>query len=449
MSPSILSADQQARRLLADCGLEPWRELRLPSAHPALRWAQSGAMALTGRADGAATMLPLPLASAADAALAALASLAPPGALDGIDGAALLSERAACAGSSRQGAVSPGGACRLLDAADGGFALNLTRPDDWALLPAWLECDTAPADWDALQALACARPRAELIERGRLLGLAIAADAAPADPLAAWCRAQRLAPARACPPRPPRVIDLSSLWAGPLCAQLLSRLGADVVKLESPQRPDGARSGPRAFYELMNAGKRSVAIDPTTPQGRAQWQALLASADIVIEASRPRALRQLGFDAEALVRERGLTWISLTGYGREEPQAQWVAYGDDAGVAAGLSAVLREASGERLFCADAIADPLTGLHAALAAWAGWRRGGGELLALSLRDVVSHIVHRDLPADAAALRERQREWTALALAAGGAQPPRARPAGAAARPLGADNAGVRADWNLAC
>jgi len=437
-------------QLLRDCHVSARCEPARPSAHPALRWAASGAMALTGHADASPMMLPLPLASAADAALAALASLAPDGALDGIDGAALLGERAASAGYTRQGALSPGGACRLLDAIDGRFALNLARPDDWALLPAWLETEASVADWDLLQAQARLRPLAELIERARLLGLAIATDAAPAQPPASWFSAQRLAPLRARAALSPRVLDLSSLWAGPLCGQLLQRLGADVVKLESPQRPDGARNGPRAFFDLMNAGKRSVAIDPATRSGQAQWQALLSAADIVIEASRPRALRQLGFDAAALVRERGLTWISISGYGRADPQAQWVAYGDDAGVAAGLSWVLRQVSGgERLFCGDAIADPLTGLHAALAAWAGWLKGGGELIALSLRDVLSHIVHRDLPPTSAALRERQREWTALASEAGAVHAPRARRPNQAARPLGADTAEVLLEWTSAC
>ncbi|HEX4895115.1 MAG TPA: CoA transferase, partial [Solimonas sp.] len=197
----------------------------------------------------------------------------------------------------------------------------------------------------------------------------------------------------------------------------------------------GARQGPPAFYDRLNHGKRSVALDPRTPAGHARWQALFAAADIVIEASRPRALRQLGFEPEALVRAQGLTWISLSGYGREEPQAQWVAYGDDAGVAGGLSARLRQQTGERLFVGDAIADPLTGLHAALAAWQGWQAGGGELVALALRDVIAQLVHFDWPAApplpvAAAL-------------------PLPDPAPAAARPLGADTAAVLLEWTGAC
>ena len=87
----------------------------------------------------------------------------------------------------------------------------------------------------------------------------------------------------------------------------------------------------------------------------------------------------------------GLTWIAISGYGRQEPQANWIAYGDDAGVAGGLSAEIHKATGDWMFCGDAIADPLTGMHAALAAQASWKSGGGQLLSLSLAGTVQHCV----------------------------------------------------------
>src|SRR3546814_17564250 len=111
----------------------------------------------------------------------------------------------------------------------------------------------------------------------------------------------------------------------------MQRCGADVIKVEGSARPDGARRGPSAFFDLLNAGKRSVALDLQSPRGRAQLRELLRGADIVIEASRPRALRQMGIDAETLLHEQPqLTWLALHGYGRGEPQAQRVAYGDEA-----------------------------------------------------------------------------------------------------------------------
>ena len=131
----------------------------------------------------------------------------------------------------------------------------------------------------------------------------------------------------------------------------------------------------------------------------------------------------------------GAAHSEATGYGRGEPQENWIAFGDDAAVAAGLSGLLQAATGRRLLCGDAIADPLTGLHAALAAWASYRAGGGRLLALALRDVVAHCIGFDLPATTAELRERQAAWTALATRHG-VRRPRAPAAESHARPLGA-------------
>ncbi|MEQ1438844.1 CoA transferase [Fontimonas sp. SYSU GA230001] len=444
-----LSAAAYACQLLADLAIAPLRAPVCADEHPAVGWARSGLMALTGAAEGAPQLCPVPLTTCADGALAALASLAPAGAFDGLRGAQLLAERAAIAGHTRQGRIAPGGACRLFDTQDGAIALNLTRDDDWSLLPAWLETDVA-ADWEALAAALRSRTMHDLVERGRELGLAIAPVVPPLTRTAPWFEWTVSAPRRmAAAARRARVLDLSALWAGPLCSHLLQRCGADVVKLESTRRPDGARRGPPAFFDLLNAGKRSVALDFATAAGRAQLHALVARADIVIEASRPRALRQLGIDAERLVRERGdLIWVSLTGYGRAEPRAQWIAYGDDAGVAAGLSYLMRATTGSAMFVGDAIADPLAGLHAALAAWSAWRSGAGHLISIALVDVVRHCIGFGAPANLDGWRRRAQHWSAL-ISQDEPRAPTARVADGVAPALGADHAAVFAEWGLAC
>lgn len=443
------TASAYAEALLRDLAVVPAPALQAGREHPAVAWAASGLMALTGAAAGPARMCPAPLASCADGALAALASLAPPGALAGLRGSRLLAERAAMLGLRRAGPVSPGGACRLYRAADGGLALNLAREEDREALPAWLEV-SEPVDPQRLPELIAARGVDQLVERGRLLGLALAADRLPATAPASWfsviAEGQRRRPAAG---RTPRVLELASLWAGPLCGHLLLLLGAEVIKIESPQRPDGARRGHAGFFDLLNAGKRSVALDLRSGAGREQLLALIASADILIEGSRPRALRQLGIDAETLLRQQpGLSWLSITGHGRGEPQEQWVAYGDDAAVAAGLSAVQHAACGEHLIVGDAIADPLTGIHAALAAWASWQAGGGRLISLALRDVAACCLAFDLPPSVEALQARQAEWTALALRHGIRQPQARQPAGPAPA-LGADTAAVLAGPGRPC
>ncbi len=409
--------------------------------HPAITWAQSGAMALTGFAGGAPLLAPGPLASGADGALRALRALGKPTLPDELSGSTLLGEHAAIFGLERQGRTSAGGSSRLLRTRDGWIALNLAREDDRSLLPAWLgEGDTSDP-WRFIGERVADRLTDELIERARLLGLPAAAAQAPPERTPPWFRITATGTKRVrSPAAPPRVIDLTSLWAGPLCTHLLAAAGARVIKVESTRRPDGARAGPAAFFDLMNAGKESVALDFRDEGERERLRKLLASADIIVEASRPRALAQLGIDAGQMVREiPGLTWLSITGYGRREPEANWVAFGDDAGVAAGLAL---STGGEQapVFCADAIADPLTGIHAALAALASWQSGKANLLDLSLCDVASHALSfpaRD-PARGVEVRPVGSGWeVSVEEQSAVVAPPRARKPSGHARPLGAD------------
>ncbi|WP_298692770.1 CoA transferase [uncultured Sphingomonas sp.] len=351
--------------------------------HPALAWRRAGLMAVTGRADGSASACPVPLTEAADGALAALRALAPDAPLPA-SGALLLGERARLLGLERQGTISANGSCRLIVCRDGGVALNLPRGDDWSLLPALFKADAA--HWADVARLARTWPVDALVARGRLLGLAIAADRA------ALTRASPFGSARCAAPRstdgPPLVIELASLWAGPLAGALLRDCGADVVKVERRTRPDGARGGDPTVFALLNAGKRSVALDFARSEDIAVLRALIRHADIVIEGSRPRAFRQLGIDAAAEA-ARGATWISITAHGRDGDAADWIGFGDDAGVAGGLSAAMRRSWGEPLFAGDAIADPLTGITAALAGWASWLGGGGRIVDIALASVVAH------------------------------------------------------------
>jgi hypothetical protein len=372
-----------------------------------------------------------------------------------LDGPALLGERAAIFGTSRRGTTSPGGTCRLLRAADGWIAVNLARPADVSLLPAWLGEGSTDDPWRFAAERVALRPAAEVVERARLLGLPAAVAAEPSREAPPWCRVAARGPAA---PRAekevPLVVDLSSLWAGPLCAQLLAMAGARVVKVESTRRPDGARFGPPGFFDLMNAGKKSAALDFGSDDGRAQLRRLVERAHIVVESSRPRALAQLGIDAASLVESvPGLTWVSITGYGRSEPGAGWVAFGDDAGVAAGLAVATAPEGEPPLFCGDAITDPLTGLHAAVSALASWNGGGGHLLDLALCDVAAHTLAFDPTAKEARVRRAPGSEDTWEVVAGRERAPvaapRARSPEGAARSLGADTAAVLAEMDIPC
>ena len=390
-----------------------------------------------------------PLANTANAALRELETLSNSPGLADLSGHQLLMERARLTGARFQDGRSAGGTCRFLDTADLPIALNLPRASDWELMPAWLEVDAdTPWCWQRLAVELGDRESSTLIDRARLLGLA----AAPATP-PPLTRATSDQPRRVGTPQHsrPTVIDLSALWAGPLCSHLLHLCGAEVIKVESIYRPDGARSGNTAFYGLLNQGKQSVALDFHHPDGQRELHDLLRSADIVIEASRPRALRQLGIDVDALQQEQpDLTWVSITGHGRDEPQAQWIAFGDDAGVAAGLSEVMRQATGRHQFAGDAIADPLTGIRGALIAWRHWLEGGGQFIPLALADVAADSLAQELKTSGAAAVERAfAGWWRDARQNGAGSEVRARPIVDRVARLGEDTDRVLRQRGIRC
>ncbi len=352
-----------------------------PDPGPADDWAASGAMFLTGEADGPPRVLRGPVCARLRGCALALHALS--GGAVAVDGPALLGERAAIAHLGRNGTTSPGGSCRLLRARDGWIAVNLARRDDFAMLPALLARELAGDPWAALENHVATHGAEEVVTRAQLLGVPAAVVAPPRDgapPFAVTRGARRRRR------DPPLVVDLSALWAGPLCTSLLGLAGCDVVKVESRARPDGARRGPPAFFDLMNAGKRSVCVELGTPA----WRALVEAADVVVESSRPRVMEQAGVDVGALV-ARGTVWVSFTGYGRGGDWRDRVAFGDDAAAAGGACALLAGDDGVPMICADAFGDPVAGLHGAVAALACLSDGRGALVDVSLRDAVSAVL----------------------------------------------------------
>jgi len=353
----------------------------------------------------------------------------------GLDALALLGERAALMGLWRRGATSCGGSCRLLRAADGWMAVSLPRDDDMALVAAWLELDatpdSAPAVWDAVATHVAGDDPHALKTRAQLLGLPVAQLGEAAGPGGrSGVLRQRLGDAPAQPDLNGLVVvDLSALWAGPLCGDLLARAGASVLKVESTQRPDGARRGSRAFFDLLNGHKRSVALDLHGRDGIRLLHELVAKADVVIEASRPRALAQFGLEGPEVVRVgRPRVWISITGFGRSGEDGNRVAFGDDAAVGGGLVAWN---GGDPLFCGDAVADPLTGLAAADACLSALRSGGRWFLDVSMASVSAELNGPTLPAPAG-----------LNVAA-----PHARPVEFRASELGSDTADVLLEFGI--
>ena len=338
-----------------------------------------------------------------------------------VDAAELLTGRAALLGLPPPSRISAGGATRLMLSTDGWCALTLSRRDDIDAVPALVESDAVGEDpWPAVQRWVADNASADVTGRARLLGLPVAglgetpaaaprmttlgtaAIVARQGSLPAIVARQGSLPAivarqgslRAAPHEPAGILvaDLSSMWAGPLCAQLLARTGATVVKVETPGRPDGTRAGPSAFFDWMNSGKLSYAVDFDRP---ADVRRLLEAADVVIESSRPAALAGRGLGPTDIAGRDGRVWLRITGHGADGERAGWVAFGDDAAVSGGL---IGGTERDPVFCGDAIADPLTGLHAALAVVESLSRGGGELIELSMAAVAATYAEEDRAAE---------------------------------------------------
>ena len=359
----------------------------------ASRWAMSGAMSLTGESSGPPRQVPVGVTLRMEQ----LATII--GEMTGlsIDGPALLGERAAIAGYTRQGNRSVGGHAQLVESIDTPICINFARPDDLLLIPAWLQEEIDPNNrMEVLSSLKKFESQ-QLMKQADLLGIPLGVPDVEEYEYPAYLTEGKKSKKRA---ESTLVIEFGSLWASPLCGDLLRRSGCRVIKIESLSRPDGARRGPPGFFDLLNGGKESLALDFKDDSSLKFLRKIVKEADVIVEGSRPRALRQLGVDAETEV-ENGKVWISITGYGRTGPRSKGVAFGDDAAVSGGL--FLKDPLS---FIADAVAAPSAGLLAAvialsalesekgwlidvpLSAVANWICGIGEVPKESERDVVA-------------------------------------------------------------
>ncbi len=178
-----------------------------------------------------------------------------------------------------------------------------------------------------------------------------------------------------------RVIDLSTVLAGPYATMILADLGADVVKIEPPEG-DATRSwGPpwvgdpdlgtrtAAYFLAVNRNKRSVRLDLKTPAGADILRQLLADADVLVENLRPGSLERLGFD-DATLRSinPALVHLAITGYGPTGPAADRPGYDVVIQAVGGLMSITGapdEAGGQPTKVGVAISDVVTGLYAAI------------------------------------------------------------------------------------
>ena len=155
------------------------------------------------------------------------------------------------------------------------------------------------------------------------------------------------------------VVDLTSMWAGPLCTELLGRAGAHVRKVSSVARPDGLVGTP--MYDELNAHKTAIELDPRHPAGRQSLDELLATADLLVTSLSPRALTNLELLPEQIcARHPRLRTLAITAFEPDSPERDWIAYGTGVHAASGLGWLGDEPRAP----AYSYPDPLAGLQAA-------------------------------------------------------------------------------------
>ncbi|UVK46133.1 CoA transferase [Mesorhizobium sp. AR07] len=200
-----------------------------------------------------------------------------------------------------------------------------------------------------------------------------------------------------------RVVELARILAGPWAGQLLADLGADVIKVESPDGGDDTRKwGPpfvmgkdgenlsAAYYHSCNRGKRSIAIDFSTPEGAETVRRLVATSDVLIENFKLGGLKKYGLDFDSLreINPR-LVYCSITGFGQDGPYAPRAGYDFIIQAMAGMMSITGEVGREPQKAGVAISDIFTGLYSVIAIQAALRHaeqtGDGQHIDMALFD----------------------------------------------------------------
>ncbi len=204
------------------------------------------------------------------------------------------------------------------------------------------------------------------------------------------------------------VADLTRVLAGPFATMVLRDLGAQIVKVETPQGDDARGFGPflpdgaSSYFVSLNCGKRSIALDLKTEAGREVFADLLRAADVLIESFRPGVLARLGFDDERIraLNDR-LVYVTSSGFGYTGPDAGKPAYDMIIQARSGLLSITGTESGEMVRAGTSVADIVSGLYAVIGVLAGLLRrersgpGAGARVDIAMLDSVVSILENAL------------------------------------------------------
>lgn len=209
-------------------------------------------------------------------------------------------------------------------------------------------------------------------------------------------------PTRKSPLQGVRVIDASTILAGPLCCQILGDFGADVIKVEHPKRPDGMRGhgpskeGVPLWWTEISRNKRTVAIDLKNPQGAEVMKKLVSTADVLVENFRPGVLENWGLGPDELLEiNPGLVMVRITGFGQIGPYANRPGFGTLAEAMSGFADLTGQPDGPPTLPAFGLADSICGIAASSATLMALRHkdmtGEGQVVDLSILEPIMTAV----------------------------------------------------------
>lgn len=197
-----------------------------------------------------------------------------------------------------------------------------------------------------------------------------------------------------------RVIDLSTVIAGPNCARYLADFGADVIKVERPDTGDSLRNmawrdprdGEGLWWKLVNRNKRTIALDLKNTPDLELLLRLVKGADVLVENFRPGTLERLGLGPDVLhALNARLVITRVTGFGQTGPYSNRPGFASIAEVMSGLSAISGEPDGQPLLPAIALTDEVTGLVGAFATMVALHSGVGQVVDVSLLESIFQIM----------------------------------------------------------
>lgn len=204
-----------------------------------------------------------------------------------------------------------------------------------------------------------------------------------------------------------KILDFTRVYSGPYCTMLLADLGAEVIKIEAPQKGDDTRmfapirNGQSGYFMYLNRGKRSITLDLKQQEGKETAKKLAQWADIVVENFSAGTMKRLGLDYEEIKKGNpDVIYASISGFGQTGPYQNKAAYDAVAQAMGGLTALTGFADMPPVRVGPAISDASTGIHAMAAILAAVvyknRTGEGQYIDIAMMDTVFSMLENSVP-----------------------------------------------------